>query len=326
MNKVNQLSEIRKELNNFLPNLDEEELESILARLAELKSYFIAENNQKNLKEIWCLEKIIAIQKIYLLAFYKLKSREYYEAWCLLEEIEICLNQLFRHLNKENELFPLVAFIKQHSLQYQSLFPYSLFASPEFTIKDKICSICHKKNSIRHPCGHKNGEIYDGEMCYQIWGGIEFVLLAIVKFPVQKFSVFFLSDPETEEMVDHYDYTLLEYLMDCLHSPFHFWGIHNTTIRHPHSRYLHIKPDDYCPCDSGKKYNHCCLLEPGVLQPHCKFILSVPAPKDIEVIRYPKLTSEKKVKASVPVKNQVLASLSDYLVQTAKGDFVQIRL
>ncbi|MEG4420199.1 SEC-C domain-containing protein [Microcoleus sp. LAD1_D5] len=326
MNKLNQLSEIRKVLNNFLFSLNEVELEGILIRLAELKSYFIAENNQKSLKEIWCLEKIIAIKKKYVLAFSKLKSREYYEAWCLLEEIEIYLSQLFRHLKEEDELFFLIVFIEQHSLQYQSLFPYSLFASPEFTVKDKICSICHKKNSIRHSCGHKNGEIYDGKMCYQIWEGIEFVLLAIVEFPVQKFSVFFLSDPNTGETVDHYDYGLLEYLMDCLQSPFHFWGIHNTTISHPHSNYLHIEPDDYCPCGSGKKYNHCCLLEAGVLQPHCELGLSVPPPKDIEKIKYPKLISEKKVKASAPAKNHTLLALSDYLVQTAKGDFVQIKL
>jgi len=326
MSKVSQLSEIRRELKNFLPNLDEEKLENILVQLAELKKYFIAENNQKNLKEIWCLEKIIAIQKIYLLAFYKLKAREYYGAWCLLEEIEIYLSQLFRHLSSENELFPLVAFIEQHSLQYQSLFPYSFFTSPEFTIKDKICSICHKKILIRHPCGHKNGEIYDGEMCYQIWKGIELVSLSIVEFPVQKFSVFFLSDPETEEKVDYYDYGVLEYLMGCLQSPFHPWGIHNTTIRHPHSNYSHLEPDDNCPCGSAKKYSHCCLSEPGVLRPHCEFALSVPPPKNIEVIKYPKLTSEKKVKASVPVKGHILIAILDYIVQTAKGDFVQIKL
>jgi hypothetical protein len=69
MSKLSQLSEIRSELNNFFLSLDEEGLEGILVRLAELKSYFIAENNQKNLKEIWCFEKIIALKKyIYLLS------------------------------------------------------------------------------------------------------------------------------------------------------------------------------------------------------------------------------------------------------------------
>jgi hypothetical protein len=242
-----------------------------------------------------------------------------------LEEIEIYLSQLFRHLNTEDKLFSIVAFIEQHSLQYQSLFPYSHFASPEFTIKDRICSICHKKHSIRHLCEHKNGEIYNGEMCYQIWEGIEFVALAVVESPVQKFSVFFSSDSETKEMVDHYDYGLLEYLMDCLESPFHSWGIHNTKIRHPHSNYLHVEPNDYCPCDSGKKYNHCCLSEPGVLRPHCEFALSVPPPKYIEAVKYPKPNPEKKVKAPVaPTMHTVIAQLSDYLVQTAKGDFVKI--
>ena len=326
MSKISQLSEIRKKLNNFLPNLDEEDLEGILVDLAELKSYFIAESNQKNLKEIWCLEKIIAIQKKYLLAFYKLKSKEYYAAWCFLEEIEIYLNQLFRHLNSEDELFPLVTFIEKHSRQYQTLFPYFFF-SPEFTIKDKTCSVCHKKNSIRHPCEHKNGEIYDGEMCYQIWERIEFGLQSIVEFPVQKFSVLFYQNPETGEMDDYYDYGILEYFMDYLQSPFHSWGIRNTTISYPHSNYLHLEPDDYCPCGLGKKYRHCCLSEPSVIQPYYEFALSVPSSEGIEVIKYPKLSREKKVRALVSVKGHtVIIALSDYPIQTAKGDFVQIKI
>ena len=327
MNKLSQLNEIRNELNNFLPRFDEQEIEVILLRLAELKCLFIAENEQKTLREIWCLEKIIAIQKIYLLTFNQLKLSQYYDAWCSLENIEIFLSQLFMHLSTEDELFPLVAFIEQHSLQYQSLFPYRTFISPEFTVKAKTCSICNKTSSIRHPCGHKNGEIYDGEMCYQIWDGIEYILFALVKSPVQKFCVAFLFDSETEERVDQYDYSLLEYLMSCLQSPFHFWGINWTTIRHPHTNYLHLEPDDYCPCESGKKYSHCCLSEPGVLRPHCLFSLSVPPPKEIEVVKYPKPTPEQKVKLSVPLQiTMFFAKISDYLVQTAKGDFVKIKL
>jgi hypothetical protein len=208
------------------------------------------------------------------------------------------------------------------------LFPY-LFTSPELTIKDKICSICHKKNSIRHPCEHKNGEIYNGEMCYQIWEGIELISVSIVKSPVQKFSVLFYQNPETGEMDDYYDYGLLEYFleyfMDYLQSPFHSWEIRTTTIRHPHSNYLHLEPDNYCPCDSGKKYRHCCLSEPGILQPYYEFTLSVPPPEDIQTIKYPKFTSEEKVRASVPVGN-ILIALFDYPIQTAKGDFVQLKL
>lgn len=328
MNKLSQLSEVRSELNNFFSKLHEEDRGGTLAaKLAELKSSFVAENNQTILKEIWCLEKIIAIQKTYLLTFYKLKLKQYYEAWCSLENIEIYLSQLFRHLNTEDELFPKVAFIKQHTLQYQSLFPYRRFISPEFTVKFKTCSICNKNISIRHACGHKNGEIYNGEMCYQIWDGIEYLLLAIVKSPVQKFCVIFFDNPETGERVDYYDYSHLEYLMSYLHSPFHFWEIHWTTIRYPHSDYLHIKPNDYCPCESGKKYNYCCLSEPGVLRPWAQIALRVPPLKHMEIVKYPNRTSEKKVKASVQATfDVVFAQVSDYLVETATGDFVQIKL
>jgi hypothetical protein len=164
-------------------------------------------------------------------------------------------------------------------------------------------------------------------MCYQIWGGIEYVLFAVVKSPVQKFSVIFLSDPETGENVDHYDYKLLEYLIACLQSPFHSWSINWTTMRHPHSNYMHLTPDDTCPCESGEKYSNCCLSEPGVLRPHCQFDLSVPPPKEIEIVRYPVGNSKKKTKASVPAKVYMpIVKFSEYLIQTAQGDFVKIDL
>jgi SEC-C motif len=327
MSESNQLVKVRDDLKGSILALDKQELENFLIKLAELKIYFIAENRQETLKEIWCLEKIIAIQKLYLLAFSQLKLTKYYEAWCSFENIEIALNQLFRHFDTEDEFFPLISFIEQHSLQYQSLFPYSAFVSPEFTVKSKVCSVCNKVSSIRNPCGHKNGEIYDGEMCYQIWSGIDYVLFAIVKSPVQKFCVTFLSDPETEEKVDHYDYNLLEYLIACLESPFHSWSINWTTIRYPHSNYTHLKPGNDCPCESGKKYSHCCFPGSGVLRPHCLFDLSVPPPKDIEVVRYPSTTPEKKVKTTVPAKIYMsIAKISEDLIQTVQGDFVRIKL
>ncbi|MEM6254366.1 MAG: hypothetical protein AAF821_15725 [Cyanobacteria bacterium P01_D01_bin.156] len=325
--EIKKLVEIRNDIRDLLPSFDEKVLNERLAILANLKKYFISQDIQEASKEIWCLEKIIAIQKMYVFAFNQLKLEKYYEAWCCFENIEIALSQLFRHLDEKDDFFPLVSFIKQHSFRYQSLFPYKTFISPEFTVKSRTCSVCNKNSSIRHPCEHKNGEIYDGEMCYQIWSGIEYVLLALVNSPVQKFCVTFLTDSETEEKIDQYNYSILEYLMSCLQSPFHSWDVHWTKIRHPHSNYSHLDTDDDCPCESGESYRNCCLQKSGVLRPHCQFNLSVPPPESIAAVRYPKSTSKKKVEVSGPTKfHTSIAKISEYLVQTAKGDFVKIQL
>ncbi len=156
----------------------------------------------------------------------------------------------------------------------QSLYPYRLFISPEILELEKCCSICKKPISIRNPCGHRVGEIYDGEYCHRDVTQCKFLSISMVDDPVQKYSVPFLVDPNTGEKNDHYNYSVVEYLVKRWPSPFHDWRVEWTTALHPKEKFGQLGSNDKCPCESGNKYKDCCLERKGILRPHCEFIFN----------------------------------------------------
>jgi hypothetical protein len=123
-------------------------------------------------------------------------------------------------------------------------------------------------------------------MCYRTITQAELLEISLVPDPVQKYSVLFANNKDTGEKTDHYDYRILAYLIECLATPFDPWTFKWTKIRHPHSRYSHLEYDSLCPCESGKKYGDCCLLESGVLRPHCQFAFSKKPPEGCCEIEY----------------------------------------
>lgn len=258
---------------------------AILEVLQKSKAHAVQRGDQEGAKVIWCYEQILKTQTHYINAFQSIKTEAYYEAWRLLERIENKLRMLRMHFAPFNDDFKL-KFIEKSTRQLQSLYPYKLFGSPGFIVHEKECSICRKRISIRDRCEHKPGEIYDGELCCGVVTKWEPVEISIVKNPVQKFSVIFLSDPKTGEQIDQYNYDLLAYAVSLVDRPFEYWDLHWTKIRHPHSRFLEVKGDDDCPCESGKTYGACCFLKPGVLRPHCEIKLHKPPSRSMPKIQY----------------------------------------
>lgn len=269
----------------------ETDYDPIHRSLAEWKRKSVESGTQDEAKRIWCLEQVLIIQKTYLEVFLKLKNGEYYEAWCSLEQIELKLKFLTPHQDfilGDKSSYKL-DFIGEHVERYQGLFPYKIFMSPEFLEEETLCSTCNKRISIRKPCGHKLGEIYDGEQCSRIVTKCKVLGMAFVTNPVQKYSVGFPIDPKSKgkiDQIDPYDYTLPRYLMKRLEAPFDGWEVEWTKRRHPHSRYRDIGRNDPCPCESKRKYKKCCLNGEGVLRPHCMFSFSVPPPDDLMKIEY----------------------------------------
>lgn len=241
-------------------------------------------DDEEGAKIIWCLEQAIKIQEIYLEAYEKLVHEKYYKAWCDFEQCELALESLKPHFPFDDNKYYL-HFIDKHTTQYQSLYPYKLFFSPEILGHEKECTICGKIIKIRNHCGHDVGEIYKGEMCCRRVTKSEILGISLVESPVQKFSVPFMQNEKTGKSVDHYDYSLLNYLVGkLLQSPFDTWDINWTKKMHPHKRFTGIGRNNKCPCGSEIKYKKCCLMKPGVLMSHCEFILEKPPqnPVDIE--------------------------------------------
>lgn len=242
--------------------------------LSKQKHTYVKKNDQKSAKNIWCLEQILLIQNSYEEAFMKMKNANFYEAWCSLERCEIAMKHLKPHYEYEahNDKYGLKYFDMQVS-KFQKLFPYAYFISPEFIHSEKKCSICDQTISIRNSCGHRKGEIYNGEHCVHIITKSEVLATALVKDPDQKYSVPFLTKEDTGESYDHYDYSLIKSIIDVLDSPYEFWDYEWTKIRHPHKFFSHVARKDKCPCGSNKEYRKCCLRKKGVLRPHCQIYL-----------------------------------------------------
>ncbi len=285
---MKKLAQVEHYLRNVMNREDQEEIpeKQVEDTLEEVKRQAVKSNNQETAKLIWCYKQILEIQDSYLLAFRSMRSGSYYSAWRLLERIEILLSFLEQHFASEEDENKL-HFIEKHVKQFQSLFPYKLFLSPAIFKKNKVCSTCGSPVSIRNPCGHRVGEIYDGEMCCRITTEAEVTEISFVGTPGHKYSVLFIRDSENDnEITDHYNYTFVRYVVDGLRSPFDAWDMRWTKRRHPHSRYEHIGQDENCPCESDKHYRDCCLPELGVLRPHLDIFFHVSPPMGLLEIQY----------------------------------------
>lgn len=221
----------------------------------------------------WFFAKFSRQRYEYLRCFELMKNGEFYKAWCLLEQIEIALSLL-----KKNEIFVIeTEVISKFSLlisSWQELFPYRYFLSPGMQVKGYKCSICNSQINPWSNCNHRVGRVYAGRECYRIAEGIELLEISIVSNPVQKYSVLFLGDDQGSSK-DHYDYSLVKFVLERLSSPFDGWRAHWTKAYHPHSLFSDHSIDWGCPCSSGRRYQDCCLHRKGVVRPHLEVIFDV---------------------------------------------------
>lgn len=285
---MNEITFIKTYLRQVTNRAKETKVENrVVELLKEMKADAVDADKQEQAKQIWCYEQILKIQNKYIQAFDEIKNGDFYSAWCLLERVEIGVLGLEKHLDLEtnNDEYKL-AYIKEHTEKFQSLFPYKFFVSPGMLYLEIECSICKQPISLRNFCGHVVGEIYSGEMCCRVITKWRLLEISVVTNPVQKYSVLFTSDPKTKKQVDHYNYSTVNYVIRGLRQPFEAWDVNWTKKRHPHAKYRHISRNEDCPCESGKKYKKCCFRESGILRPHAEIRFSKHPPADLPVLEY----------------------------------------
>tara|TARA_R110002049_G_scaffold2511_6_gene18402 strand:+ start:4160 stop:5005 length:846 start_codon:yes stop_codon:yes gene_type:complete len=255
-------------------------LDDLNNKLQSLKIDCVKADNQAQAKDIWILQTIIQIHIEYRAAFNLLKSKKYFDGWRQLEQIEIITSSLKKHFQYDKEQYCLWH-IEKSVKNLQVIFPYKIFASTEILKKKKKCSVCDKEVSIRKPCGHITGEIYDGEMCYRIVTEAEIMGISLVENPGNKYSVMFLKDETTDEEIDQYDYTSVDYLFDHIESPYEEWNLEVLQMKIRKEHYGDIGRNEKCSCGSNKKFKKCCSNNIGKYYPHYKFVLKNPSKKMI---------------------------------------------
>lgn len=261
------------QISKYLQNFKGTDLKSnILDQLSRLKKIAVKQDDQKEAKNIWCLEQVYKVKNHYLTAYKQLIGKDHYSAWCELERANIKLYFLRRHLDYSGNKYDL-EFIEKTINQLQMLFPYQYFSSRESTIKKWRCSICNEIISLRKPCGHEIGEIYNGEQCVRIAEDIEFHGIAIVMNPFDKYAVLFLDGKE-------YNYSMLDNLMENWISPYEKWELNITMDLN--EEYKSLGRNDPCACDSNKKYKNCCLKTGGDRHKHYKLLFIDKDPRNIK--------------------------------------------
>jgi hypothetical protein len=251
--------------------------------LQQLKNEAVAGDDQEQAKRIWCYETVQRTQNQFIAAFQMMQGQYFYPAWCMLERVEINLGFLERHfdLNASGSDAFLLCFIKKHTEQFQSLFPYQMFISPGFVALEKVCTICEKPVSIRQSCGHIVGEIYNGKMCARKITEVQVIEVSFVPNPVQKYSVVFMGNESTDNPVDHYNYWHVDYVVRGLHHPFAAWDMAWIPKKRPIAEFSDVGRNAPCPCGSGNKFKRCCIKKDAIETMHLTVWFSEPVPSDL---------------------------------------------
>lgn len=161
---INDIRDLLRSTPTRYPSVDFSE---IISQIAMLKLAAVSSGDECTAKELWCLEETARAQELFVHSFQLMKDEKFYEGWCELEQAEMCVLRLRRHWSDHFPEYHLSE-IESLIVKFQALFPYKAFLSPEILEKEKRCSICKKIITIRRPCGHEVGEIYNGEHCHRI--------------------------------------------------------------------------------------------------------------------------------------------------------------
>jgi hypothetical protein len=192
------------------------EWETLQNEIHEEIKQAIAVGDESSAKSLRALKIAGTSLSQYIKSFCLMKDGVYYyDAWCLLKKSEINTNHARQHCT-DPQVLNLLSVVESLVVEFQKLFPYRLFGSPAYIIKQTQCSICGETQGPRSRCGHKPGEIYSGELCYQIITDAEPTEFSFVEKPAQKYSVPGCVPGKT----DHYDYSVLRFVIKNIQSPF----------------------------------------------------------------------------------------------------------
>lgn len=255
---------------------DQFQYQKISDCLKELKAESLRNNDQEKAKQIWIYEQTGKAQHLYLQAYKELKNERYFSAWCDLEQCELAIKFLVRHYSIQQRDPYYLDFIREYVRKYQSIFPYKLFLSPEMVYLEKKCNICGNIVTIRKPCAHEVGEIYNGEMCCREITKVDVIGMSFVEDPAHKYSVAFAADSKNNKRIDQYNYAALRFLISHIQFPFQPWDVKFTKRTYNKAKLNKIEADILCPCGSGKLYRDCCISQDEITIPHMEFVLLSP--------------------------------------------------
>lgn len=255
------------------------QVKDLLEKVEKSKKMHASNKDEEKANECWRIHQSLLLNGCFIEAFYKIKNRQYRDAWCDLEQCEIQAKFLIENSDEEFQEFSRTLKIAKMVTQWQELFPYTLFNSIGMTVGYYTCSICDHKIRPRSRCSHKKGKIYNGELCLHIGHDLEMHEISIVTKPVHKASVLHIDE--------NLDFSLIDYLSNALAEPFDDWKAEHKTKAFPIERFTALDRNSHCPCKSGAAFIDCCANKTEVCIPHVDFALEKTPVNGLEEVRFP---------------------------------------
>lgn len=135
---------------------------------------------------------------------------------------------------------------------YESLYPYTLFFSPEFVITESHCSICGKSMQSLS-CSHRRGQLYRGEVAIEIVDRIKTLqAVCLVKNPEDKKCV--IEDIDGKPLA----FNMLEEFLEMGFPWLQRFSITKTIERRIDPNIVMTDRNSPCTCGSGVKFKKCC--------------------------------------------------------------------
>ncbi|WP_227429931.1 hypothetical protein [Psychrobacter sp. I-STPA6b] len=262
-----------------IPSRNWTELDNLINKINTLKDKSSISGNEDKANHYWRLRETFSVYKLYIQSFDYLKDRNYRKAWYILEECELMCENISSNSNHQFLINSGIVLIQRLVNQWQALYPYILFISPEYKIKRTLCSICGGVIKPRTKCSHKKGILYNGELCFHIIDDFEILNYSIVTKPVQKYSV--IHDD------DRLNFNHINYLIDLLDHPFENWSFERKTMSYPIHRFNSLSQEDRCPCHSKASFKNCCINKSEISIPHIDYIFDKQLPSEKYQVLFP---------------------------------------
>ena len=212
-------------------------------------------------KEYYAL--IIAISNFWKLC----DNADYQDAWGFLQDALGTVSTLNRFVEDESQLS--IDKISKYLSQIEKLYPYVYFCSIEYIVKKMTCSIC-KRSPYDPECNHITGDLYWGEMAYNVVEEIEPNHLAITKNPADKSCVIHMDIDKNK--LETSPFKIIHVFIQNSKSPLRDFDLLLTNRKLPRTFYNNWSEEALCPCGSGKKFKDCCFNKEFILNPHYKVI------------------------------------------------------
>lgn len=246
---------MKRKANKIIVHLtdDDFDYDRVLAEIDADKKKYQEIHDEENANVAWIIKHIVIAHKSFVETYSLLKLKEYYKAWCELEQIELLCNRIVKLCPGAIEA---LCYIMDTVRNIQLLYPYRLFTSTVMVVKERECSICGKKRSIRNHCGHFVGYLYNGHLCYDTIKSIDLKGIDIVFNPEHKYAVLG-ADGSIE-----YDFSAVENLMNWWPKPFCGWHMEPEILYLNPETFPDLADEGLCPCGSMKLYAECCKGNP----------------------------------------------------------------